>query len=206
MLLQTLNILENFDLRQMGHNSADYLHTLIEAFKLAYADRDSYYADTDFVDVPGAGLLSKEYAAQRAELIDMARASETFEAGDPFPFDPSHDREDWRYWVAGAGDPPSERLQVAAVDRIDHMKDTTHIAIIDRDGNIFDSTPSGGWIGGAVILGDTGIAMSVRGEQFWLDENRAAQLRPPLAASLHAHAQHRAARRRAVPGHRHTRR
>ena len=57
-------------------------------------------------------------------------------------------------------------------------KDTTHIAIIDKDGNVFDSTPSGGWIGGAVVLGKTGIAMSVRGEQFWLDPTRAAQLRP----------------------------
>ena len=191
MLLQTLNILENFDLRQMGHNSADYLHTIIEAFKLAYADRDTYYGDTDFVDIPAEGLLSKEYAAQRAQLIDLESASETFAAGDPFPFDPSHDREDWQYWVAEAENPsperlwgadaanaPSERLQVAAADRTDNMKDTTHIAIIDKDGNIFDSTPSGGWIGGAVILGDTGIAMSVRGEQFWLDESRAAQLRP----------------------------
>ena len=178
MLLQTLNILENFDLGRMGHNSADYLHTIIEAFKLAYADRDTYYADTDFVDVPAQGLLSKEYAAERAQLIDMERASETFAAGDPFAFDPSHDREDWQYWVADAANPPPERLQVAAVDRTDNMKDTTHIAIIDKDGNIFDSTPSGGWIGGAVILGDTGIAMSVRGEQFWLDETRAAQLRP----------------------------
>ena len=58
------------------------------------------------------------------------------------------------------------------------LKDTTHIAIVDKDGNVFDSTPSGGWIGGAVILGETGIGMSVRGEQFWLDPNRAAQLRP----------------------------
>ena len=178
MLLQTLNILENFDLRRMGHNSADYLHTIVEAFKLAYADRDTYYADTDFVDVPAEGLLSKEYAAQRAQLIEMESASETFEAGDPYPFDPSRDREDWQYWVADAANPPPERLQVAAIDRTDNMKDTTHIAVIDKDGNIFDSTPSGGWIGGAVILGDTGIAMSVRGEQFWLDETRAAQLRP----------------------------
>ena len=178
MLLQTLNILENFDLRRMGHNSADYLHTIIEAFKLAYADRDTYYADTDFVDVPGEGLLSKDYAAQRAQLIDMERASETFAAGDPFPFDRAHDREDWQYWMADAANPPPERLQVAAANRTDTMKDTTHIAVIDKDGNIFDSTPSGGWIGGAVILGGTGIAMSVRGEQFWLDETRAAQLRP----------------------------
>ena len=176
LLLQTLNILENFDLGSMGHNSTDYLHTIVEAFKLAYADRDSYYADPDFVSIPEQGLLSKEYAAQRAQLIDRRRASESYAAGDPFPFDDTLEREDWPYWTAAA-DPPERRLQTAAVDP-GSMKDTTHIAVIDKDGNIFDSTPSGGWIGGAVILGDTGIALSVRGEQFWLDETRAAQLRP----------------------------
>ena len=177
MLLQTLNILENFDLRRMGHNSADYLHTIVEALKLAYADRDTYYADPDFVSIPGQGLLSKEYAAQRAQLIDMQQASESFAAGDPFPFDETLSREDWPYWMAALNE-TGDRLQVAAVDDTGTMKDTTHIAIIDKDGNIFDSTPSGGWIGGAVIIGGTGIAMSVRGEQFWLDETRAAQLRP----------------------------
>ena len=70
VLLQTLNILENFDLQAMGYGSADYLHTVIEAMKLAYADRDTYYADPAFVQVPGEGLLSKEYAKERAALID----------------------------------------------------------------------------------------------------------------------------------------
>ncbi|MGI9261970.1 MAG: gamma-glutamyltransferase, partial [Woeseiaceae bacterium] len=69
-------------------------------------------------------------------------------------------------------------LPVASVDHSGTIKDTSHIAIVDEYGNVFDSTPSGGWIGGAVILGTTGIGMSVRGEQFWLDERRAAQLRP----------------------------
>ena len=67
---------------------------------------------------------------------------------------------------------------MAEVDFPSSLKDTSHVAIIDKEGNIFDSTPSGGWISGAVILGDTGIGMSIRGEQFWLDSNRAAQLRP----------------------------
>jgi len=69
-------------------------------------------------------------------------------------------------------------LPASAVDHPESLKDTSHIAIIDEAGNVFDSTPSGGWIGGAVILGTTGIGMSVRGEQFWLDKRRAAQLRP----------------------------
>ena len=86
-LLQTLNILEQFDLQKMGHNSADYLHVVTEAMKLAYADRDSYYADPTFVKVPATGLLSKEYAKQRASQIDMTRASAAQMAGDPLPFD-----------------------------------------------------------------------------------------------------------------------
>ena len=176
-LLQALNILENFDLRALGHNSADYTHVLIEALKLAYADRDTYYADQDFVDVPATGLLSKDYAAGRAALIDMARASADYVAGDPLPFDP--DVSAWPYWRAGAGTAVSAAgLGAAEPDHAGSVKDTSHVAIIDAEGNVFDSTPSGGWIGGAVILGNTGISMSVRGEQFWLDKSRAAQLRP----------------------------
>jgi len=174
-LLQALNILENFDLQGMGHNSADYLHVVIESLKLAFADRDTYYADQDFVEVPAEGLLSKEYARQRAGEIDMSHASSTFSAGNPLPFDSSVDS--WPYWVAGEG----EAVATLAANLTDHpesLKDTSHIAIIDEEGNVFDSTPSGGWIGGAVILGDTGIGMSVRGEQFWLDKTKAAQLRP----------------------------
>ena len=72
----------------MGHNSADYLHSVIEALKLAYADRDTYYADQDFVDVPANGLLSKDYARQRAAEIDMAPRPRRTNAGDPLPFDP----------------------------------------------------------------------------------------------------------------------
>jgi gamma-glutamyltranspeptidase/glutathione hydrolase len=174
-LLQALNIIETFDLQTIGHNSADYTHLLIESLKLAYADRDSYYADQDFVDVPAEGLLSKAYARERAAEIDMARSSTSFVAGNPLPFDSSVDT--WEYWVAGEETAQSE-LSAAFVDHPESLKDTSHVAIIDKDGNVFDSTPSGGWIGGAVILGDTGIGMSVRGEQFWLDKSKAAQLRP----------------------------
>jgi gamma-glutamyltranspeptidase/glutathione hydrolase len=183
VLLQTLNILENFDLKAMGYGSADYLHTIVEAMKLAYADRDSYYADPAFVEVPAEGLLSKEYARERAKLIDRARASTTYIAGDPLPYDPRV--KAWRFWKANvttstsqspgrdAGSPRAEADASSGV-----VKDTTHMAIIDKDGNIFDVTPSGGWVPGAVILGDTGIGMSVRGEQFWLDTSRANQMRP----------------------------
>ena len=81
------------------------------------------------------------------------------------------------YWVANLAEAVPSAVPPDP-ERVSGSKDTTHISIIDKDGNIFDSTPSGGWIGGAVILGDTGIGMSVRGEQFWLDKTRAAQLQP----------------------------
>src|SRR5438876_8057164 len=128
-LLQALNILEQFDLKAMKHNSADYVHTVVEALKLAYADRDTYYGDPDFVQVPGAGLLSKDYAKERAKLIDPKRASRSFIAGNPLPFDPQV--KQWSYWVAniqGAaqpGQPLVDPEPVAGGDR-----DTTHIAII----------------------------------------------------------------------------
>ena len=177
VLLQTLNILENFDLKAMGHNSPDYLHTIIEAMKLSYADRDTYYADPDFVDVPAKGLLSKAYGKKRASEIDPIHASVAFKAGDPLPHDP--DVTEWKYWVADIEDGQAiEDASGSFVPSAGGLKDTSHIAIIDKDGNVFDSTPSGGWIGGGVILGKTGIGLSTRGEQFWLDENRANQIRP----------------------------
>jgi gamma-glutamyltranspeptidase/glutathione hydrolase len=183
MLLQTLNILENFDLRAMGYGSADYFHTLVEAQKLAYADRDSFYADPAFVKAPAEGLLSKAYAKERAALIDPKHASRSFVAGDPMKYDSQV--KEWTYWKADVKDVTTEpgasepaRMASLGQDSAGVMKDTTHITVIDKEGNIFDVTPSGGWINGAVILGDTGIGMSVRGEQFWLDKTRANQLRP----------------------------
>jgi len=197
VLLQTLNILETFDLAAMKHDSADYVHTVTEAMKLAYADCDTYYADTAFVRVPAEGLLSKAYAKERAALINPRQASKAFIAGDPLVFDTTV--KTWPFakfniadgttsthgdLAAVSGDGPAASAALArqalsrGLDSAGVSKDTTHMAVIDKAGNVFDSTPSGGWITGAVILGETGIGMSVRGEQFWLDKTRAAQIRP----------------------------
>ena len=177
VLLQALNILEEFDLQAMGHNSPDYLHTVVEAMKLAYADRDTYYADPDFVEVPGEGLLSTAYAKERAAEIDPGRASVAFRAGDPLPHDPTVG--EWPFWVADIADGvAASDADGSFVPSAGGLKDTTHIAVIDEHGNVFDSTPSGGWTGGGVILGGTGIGLSTRGEQFWLDPARANQIRP----------------------------
>ena len=180
-LLQALNILETFDLQKMGHNSADYLHVVAEALKMGYADRDSYYGDPAFVDVPATGLLSKAYAQQRAAQINMALAEAAQVVGDLLPFDLVV--KAWPFWIArrtsdSASSTSQEGGPVRPGDADPSLKDTTHIAIIDKDGNVFDATPSGGWITGGVIAGQTGVALSTRGEQFWLDATKAGQIRP----------------------------
>jgi gamma-glutamyltranspeptidase/glutathione hydrolase len=178
VLLQALNMLEPVDVAGLKRNSADYIHTIVETLKLAYADRDTYYADPDFVAVPAEGLLSKAYAAERRKSIDTAHASTKFIAGDPLPFDAKV--KTWKYWRAQIpdttkwkDDPSPDADLLRGISR-----DTTHIAVIDKDGNVFDSTPSGAWIPTAPILGATGIPMSVRGEAFRLDPTRAQQYRP----------------------------
>ena len=177
-LLQTLNILENFDLKKMGHDSPDYIHTLIEAMKLSYADRDTYYADQAFVKSPAEGLLSKLYAKERAAKIDPLHASKQFVAGDPMFFDSKV--KTWGYWKAN--ETATEVSQITPMPMLlasaGIPKDTTHMSVIDKDGNMFDTTSSGGWISGCVILGDTGIQMSSRGEQFFLDKDRANHVEP----------------------------
>ena len=177
VLLESLNILEQLDLKAMGRNSADYVHSVVEAMKLAYADRDSYYADQAFVESPAEGLLSKAYARQRAAQIDPRRASRGYLAGDPLPFDSRV--KTWPYWIANLADAVTSPPVAGDDDpTAGIVKDTTHISIIDRDGNVFDSTPSGAWLPTSVVLGSTGVMMSVRGESFLLDKTRAAQLRP----------------------------
>jgi gamma-glutamyltranspeptidase / glutathione hydrolase len=179
VLLEALNILEQFDLRAMKRNSADYLHTIVEALKLAYADRESYYADPEVVQVPAEGLLSKAYAKERAKLIDPQHASRAFVAGNPLPFDSKV--KTWPYWVANIADAYQPEQTAPSLEPIPGLtKDTTHIAVVDKTGNVFDATPSGAWIPTAVVLGKTGIPMSVRGEAFWLDQTHVGHLRPRM--------------------------
>lgn len=163
-LLQTLRILEGFDLRAMGQGSADALHTTVEAIKLAYADRDRYYGDPDFSRIPGDVLLSAPYAAARRALIDPKRASLEQRPGDPSrgtaelpPEGGSHGERE-----AGRGQ------RAAGGDR--EPGDTTSLQVVDADGNLFSATPSSGWLlGGAFVAGKTGVPMSNRMQAFNLD-------------------------------------
>jgi gamma-glutamyltranspeptidase/glutathione hydrolase len=154
-LLQTLRILEGFDLATMGWGSPDAVHTIVESIKLAFADRDRYYGDPDFVRVPGDVLLSAPYAAARRALIDPRRASLEHRPGDP---------------LGGAArlTTPAPPPAVGSVDR--EPGDTTSIQIVDAEGNLFSATPSSGWLlGGAFVAGDTGVPMSNRMQAFRLD-------------------------------------
>ena len=155
VLLQTLNLLSGFDLKAMGFQSASHLHTLTEAMKLAFDDRDVFYGDPDFSKIPGAALLSSSYADSRRPLIDRDRASRAHRPGSPDGIDPKT-LQSPRTAVVDA--PPG------------HAGDTTAVNAADAAGNLFSAVVSGAWVlDGAFIAGDTGVPLSQRMQQFNLD-------------------------------------
>ncbi|MFZ0963687.1 MAG: gamma-glutamyltransferase family protein [Terriglobia bacterium] len=161
VMLENLNLLEGFDLKSMKQNSADYVHTVVEAEKLGYADRDAYYGDPDFSPIPPA-LLSKEYANLRRPLIDPHHASAEHIPGDPI------------HMTARA---PEDFVRAHFQHRNGEHQDTTCVNVIDQAGNLFSATPSAAWIP-AVIAGDTGIPLSERAQQFVLTPGHPNQIAP----------------------------
>ena len=185
MLLQSLNILENFDLKSMGFNSAKYIHTLYQTMNMAFADRDFYYGDPAFPPAePMQGLLSKEYAKQRAKQIMWERNNPNVGPGDPYPFmnasNPYLDVLKKRGFSMDTSTNnrnnfvPSHdvRNNGVAVNDPEYMErlwmGTTSVEAADEEGWVVSITPSGGWIP-ACIAGNTGIGMSQRGQSFVLD-------------------------------------
>jgi gamma-glutamyltranspeptidase / glutathione hydrolase len=157
-LLQALNILEGVDLGAMGHNSADYVHHVVEALKLACADREACYGDPNFVEVPIARLLSKTYAADRRALIDPSRA---------WPdMPPAGMARPGLRGVTGTGEAGARSLA-----------DTSYVCVMDAEGNAFSATPSDVSYDTPIIPG-TGVAVSSRGSQSWLDPNHPSCLAP----------------------------
>jgi gamma-glutamyltranspeptidase/glutathione hydrolase len=156
-MIETLNMLEGFDLKKMGHNSPEYIHTLAEALKLALADRDRYYGDPNFVKIP-AELLSKEYAKLRRPLIDERHASLAQQPGDPM---------NMKAVLASAVQTVGRASTVPAIER---ANDTTCVNVVDKDGNMFSATPSGAWLP-AVVAGDTGVLMGQRLQSSLTDPN-----------------------------------
>ncbi len=166
VMLQVLNLLEPLDLKSMGYNSARYIHTLYQAMNLAYADRDFYYGDPYFPPAePIKGLLSKDYARERAKLVATDRNNPDIRPGDPYPFQGETNPyqsllDQWHSKM------PDLRTQ-AEFDR--HFRlGTTSVEAADDKGWVVSVTPSGGWLP-AVIAGKTGIGMSQRMQSFVLD-------------------------------------
>jgi gamma-glutamyltranspeptidase / glutathione hydrolase len=151
-MIEALNILDGFDLGALRLNSAEYIHTLVESLKLAYADRDTYYGDPKFVQVPEDRLISKEYGAERRKLI-TAQASLDFRPGQIGPHPPVH--------------PSHSEIARYKIDDALAAKDTTCIDAIDKDGVAFSATPSGAWMP-SYIAGDTGIPLTQRAQSFLL--------------------------------------
>lgn len=157
-MVETLNLLDGFDLKAMGHNSADYIHTITEALKLSFADRDRYYGDPKFVKIPTTELLSKNYASLRRSLIEKDRASLEQQPGDPLNMKA----------VLTIATPTISRR--STVPEIERANDTTCVNVIDKDGNLFSATPSGAWLP-AVVAGETGVLMGQRLQSANIDPN-----------------------------------
>jgi gamma-glutamyltranspeptidase/glutathione hydrolase len=172
-LLQSLNILENFDLKALGYNSAAYIHTLYQAMNLAFADRDFYYGDPYFPpQEPTRGLLSKDYARARAATIRMDRNDATAGPGDPYPFqgDENPYRDLLRKQQHAALGGPERELTADALAQFAEgfHSGTTSVVAADAQGWLVAVTPSGGWVP-ATIAGRTGIGLSQRLQSFVLD-------------------------------------
>ncbi|WDF67470.1 gamma-glutamyltransferase [Sphingobacterium oryzagri] len=192
-MLQSLNILKNFDLQAMGYNSANYVHTLYQAMNLAFADRDFYYGDPYFSPkAPMKGLLSDAYAKMRAQTIDSLKNDPYIGPGDPYPFEDStnpyqsllnkraklinpsaNDQLDFvpKHDVTLLEDVAEPYRLAAEVDSLymDRLlRGTTSVEAADAEGWVVSITPSGGWLP-ACIAGNTGIGMSQRLQSFVLD-------------------------------------
>jgi gamma-glutamyltranspeptidase/glutathione hydrolase len=179
VLLQALNILENFDLKSMGYNSTRYIHTLYQSMSLAFADRDFYYGDPYFApQEPIKGLLNKDYAKQRAGLIQSDRNNTAIGPGDPYPFEGRRNPYMGLLKSRGYELDTSKRNFMPAHDIRNGLGaaayqerlwlGTTSVEAADKEGWVVSITPSGGWLP-ACIAGNTGVGMSQRMQSFVLD-------------------------------------
>jgi gamma-glutamyltranspeptidase / glutathione hydrolase len=175
VLLQQLALLKDFDLDGLDPMGPDFVHLQVECAKLAFADRESFYGDPDFVDVPIDTLLSDGYNAERRELIGK-RASLELRPGTVDGFGAVVEMrraEGARAAVGalGAGEPTVGRVGEV-------IGDTVHFDIVDAAGNMVSSTPSGGWLQSSPVIPELGFGLGTRAQMFWLDENHPAALGP----------------------------
>jgi len=185
--LQTLSLLEGYDLAAMATDGPQFVHTLVEAMKLAYADREAWYGDPEFVDVPMAALLDAGYAADRRGLIG-AEASLELRPGAPGGRNPRLPEVTGPVAAAaGVGEPTrveTERVRGGAglagskAARGPASGDTCHLDVIDRWGNVVAATPSGGWLQSSPTVPGLGFCLGSRAQMYWLEEGLPASLAP----------------------------
>lgn len=191
VMLQQLALMTQFDLADLSPNDPRFVHLWTECAKLAYADREAFYADPEFTPVPIDTLLSSAYAAERAQLIDQDVASLDLRPGTIDGFGGAI-----RVGQAlaadigaaiGVGEPTVGRLETdreSAPGRNNGERsglvrgDTVHIDVVDREGNMFTATPSGGWLQSSPVIPELGFALGTRAQMFWLDEDNPAALMP----------------------------
>jgi gamma-glutamyltranspeptidase/glutathione hydrolase len=175
VMLQMLNMLENIDLKEMGYNSVNYIHTLYQVMNLAYADRDFYYGDPYFPpEEPIEGLLSKEYAKERLKKLNWNVNDPDVKPGNPYPFEGKTNPylDLLEQWTNVAPDSNKDiTVQQASAYEASFKAGTTSIQAADKEGWVVSVTPSGGWIP-ACIAGRTGIGMSQRMQSFVLDKEK----------------------------------
>jgi gamma-glutamyltranspeptidase / glutathione hydrolase len=179
VFLQQLRLLEGFDLAGMDHASGEWVHTITECAKLAFADREAWYGDPDFVDVPLGELLSRDYAEERRGLLSEDASAE-LRPGSPGGREPRLAR-------------PVEGAPVAPGVGEPTRGDTVHLDVVDRSGNMVSATPSGGWLWGAPVIPSLGFCLGTRAQMFWLEEGLPNSLEPgkrprtTLSPTLAAH-------------------
>jgi gamma-glutamyltranspeptidase/glutathione hydrolase len=182
-MLQQLALLKGFDLDRLDPTSADFIHLQVECAKLAFADREAFYGDPDFVEVPMATLLSDAYNADRRKLVG-ATASMELRPGAIDGFGTVIEMRERSPGVAGtgAGEPTVGNLGGAGEPTVGRLGgtrgDTVHFDIIDQAGNMVSATPSGGWLQSSPVIPELGFCLGTRAQMFWLDHGHPAALAP----------------------------
>ncbi|EJJ25425.1 gamma-glutamyltransferase family protein, partial [Rhizobium sp. CF142] len=174
VFLQTLSLLKDMDIASMAPDGADFVHTVTEAMKLAFADREVYYGDPDFADIPLDHLLSDTYAAGRRKLI-TGEASFDLRPGKVAGFEQQYDVT---MAMLGADSKTGAVYEPTMAHLTEKRGDTVHIDVIDREGNMVSVTPSGGWLQSSPIIPGLGFCLNSRAQMFWLKPGLPTSLAP----------------------------
>jgi gamma-glutamyltranspeptidase / glutathione hydrolase len=179
--LQQLALLDGFELAALSAEDPEFIHLVTECAKLAFADREAFYGDPGFVEVPIATLLSDGYSAKRRALVEaqaslMLRPGVIEGFGGAIPLHAHTTHDDLAHAGAfGAGEPTVPGAEIA---ELEGRSDTCHLDVIDRHGNMIAATPSGGWLQSSPVIPELGFCLSTRGQMFWLEEGKPASLAP----------------------------